>query len=428
MEMKKTIILTIIAVMMSVPMAACSQPAAGEVLQSDKPRVTSPTVDKTEMTTLVKGNSEFAFDLYQVLRGSKSNLFYSPYSISLALAMTCAGARGETQNQMGDVLHFSLPEDQLNVAFNGLALELASRNEAASGKDEDGFRLHIVSAIWGQTGFPFLSSYLDLLAQNYGAGLRTLNFTRAPEQSRQTINNWVSKQTEEKIQDLIPQGAINEMTRLVLTNAIYFNAAWQNPFNEDATSLGDFFLLNGDRVSVPMMRQTESFGYASGDGYQAIELPYEGRELSMVILVPEAGQFAAFEASLNNEAVNSIVQRIAYQEVSLSLPKFKYESGFGLKPALTTLGMKDAFIRETADFSGMDGRRDLFIQDVLHKAFVSVDEAGTEAAAATAVIVGATAVPAKPIEVKVDRPFIFLIRDVETGTILFLGRVLNPAS
>ena len=423
--MKKIVLLTL-AVITVFGLIACTQPASGNVQQSDKPRITSPAVGNAALATLVEGNSEFAFDLYQVLREEEGNLFYSPYSISMALAMTYAGARGDTEQEMADSLDFLLPQNRLHLTFNSLDQEMAGRGEGAAGKGDEGFRLHIVNAIWGQQDFQFLSEYLDLLAENYGAGLRILDFMNEPEQSRLTINDWVSEQTEERIQNLIPQGAIDELTRLVLTNAIYFNAAWQYPFNEDATAEDDFSLLGGDRITVPMMRQTESYGYAAGDGYQAVELPYDGRELSMVILLPEPGEFAAFEASLRAQTVDDIIQDIGYRQVALIMPKFEYESSFGLKQALTTLGMEDAFIPDTADFSGMNGRRDLFIQDVLHKAFVSVDEAGTEAAAATAVIVGTTSLPPEPIEVKIDRPFIYLIRDIETGTVLFVGRVLNP--
>ncbi|MDP3955293.1 MAG: serpin family protein, partial [bacterium] len=293
------------------------------------------------------------------------------------------------------------------------------------GKDDKGFRLHIVKAIWGQKDYKFLPEFLDLLAENYGTGLRVLDFIKETEPSRITINKWVSDQTEERIKDLIPQGAINELTRLVLTNAIYFNAAWQYPFDKQATANGDFYLPGGSNITVPMMRKTASFGYAEGNGYQAIELPYDGRELSMVILLPEQGSFDSFEALLSSQKARNIIQEIKYRQVALSMPKFKYESSFGLKKALSSLGMAAAFTPD-ADFSGMNGKRDLFVHDVLHKAFVSVDEAGTEAAAATAVIVGTTSMPAEPIEVKIDRPFIFLIRDVETGTVLFIGRVLNP--
>jgi serpin B len=212
-----------------------------------------------------------------------------------------------------------------------------------------------------------------------------------------------------------------------LTNAIYFNAGWQYPFNKDATSDGLFHLMSDIEVTVPMMQQTESFRYAEGDGYQAVELPYDGQELSMVILLPKAGQFNTFEELLDAESVEVIIGNLEMQEVALTMPKFEYESSFGLKEALSTLGMRVAFTGD-ADFSGMNGKRDLLIQDVLHKAFVSVDEAGTEAAAATAVIVGLTSIPAQPIEVKIDRPFIFLIRDIPTGSTIFVGRVLNPAA
>ncbi len=404
----------------------CTQAVSGQVLQSDKPRNTSPAVDESDLVTLVDGNSAFAFDLYQVLRQTGTNLFYSPYSISEALAMTYAGARGETEKDMAEALNFTLSQGRLHPAFNSLDLQLKQRGEGAKGKDDEGFRLHVVNAIWGQKDYEFLEEFLDVLAQNYGVGLRILDFINETEQSRVTINDWVSEQTEERIKDLIPQGVINHLTRLVLTNAIYFNAAWQYPFNENATSDGLFHLIDGSDVTVPMMRQTEFFSYKEGTDYQAVELPYDGKELSMVILLPKPGQFDTFEAKLDAESFESIIDKLETHEVALTMPKFEYESSFGLKPALITLGMGVAFT-EDADFSGMNGGRDLLIQDVLHKAFVSVDEAGTEAAAATAVIVGLTSAPVQPVEVRIDRPFIFLIRDIPTDSIIFIGRVLNPA-
>src|SRR3989304_9700314 len=221
-------------------LGACAQPASGEVLQSDKPRVSAPAADQAGLTALVDGNSAFAFDLYQALRKAEGNLFWSPYSISQALAMTYAGARGQTEKQMADTLHFALPQDRLHVALNALDLELAKRGQGAKGKDGEGFRLRIVNAIWGHKDYKFLQQYLDLLAENYGAVFGTRDLVRAPEPSRTTINRWVSDQTEGRIKDLIPQGAINDLTRLVLTNAIYFNAAWQSPFPKEATSNGDF--------------------------------------------------------------------------------------------------------------------------------------------------------------------------------------------
>ena len=269
---------------------------------SEKQRVTSPDVAASDLTDLVEGNSAFAFDVYQALSEEDGNLFYSPYSISLALAMTFAGARGETEQQIADTLQFTLPQDSLHPAFNGLDLELASRGEGAAGKDEKGFRLNIVNAIWGQEDYEFLAEFLDVLAKSYGAGPRLLDFIGAPEESRITINDWVSDQTEGKIKDLIPQDVINSLTRLVLTNAIFFSAAWQYPFSESRTADGTFHLLDGSEVIVPMMVRTASFGLAKGDGYQAVELPYDGR------LLPDTGQFGRFEDSLDADLVRTITR------------------------------------------------------------------------------------------------------------------------
>jgi len=423
----KRLFLCLIVVALILGLAACAQPVTGVVIQSDKQRETSPNVKEADLATLVEGNSAFGFDLYQALREEDDNLFFSPYSISLALAMTYAGARGETAQQMRDTLQFTLPQDQLHPAFNSLDIELSQRGEGAKGKDGEGFRLNIVNAIWGQEGYKFLSEFLDVLAENYGAGLRPLDFANAPEESRITINNWVSDQTEGRIEDLIPQGLIDALTRLVLTNAIYFNAAWQHPFNEDMTEDGPFYLLDGGEVIVPMMKQAESFSYAESDGYQAIELPYDGRELSMVILLPRAGQFEAFEDSLDAQRVDAILKDLEPRRVALTMPKFEFKSSFSLKEALAAMGMPVAF-SGGADFSGMTGNRDLFIADVIHKAFVSVDEAGTEAAAATAVVMELTALPGTPVEVTLDRPFVFLIHDIETGAILFVGRTVAPSA
>lgn len=400
----------------------------GEALSSPEERITSPDVPASDLADVVDGNSDFAFNLYQVLREEQGNLFYSPHSISLALAMTYAGARGETEQQMADTLHFTLPQSHLHPAFNALDLdlEMARRGEGAQGKDDKGFRLNIVNAIWGQKNYHFLPEFLDVLALNYGAGLRVLDFASAPEETRVVINEWVSGQTEGRIEDLIPQGVIDAMTRLVLTNAIYFNAAWAKPFEEDLTKGGPFHLLDGGQVTVPMMRQTESFPYAEGGGYQAVELPYDGGELSMVILLPTAGQFEAFEEALDAGRVDTIVKDLAHRRVALTMPKFEFESGSSLAKTLAAMGMPAAFSGD-ADFSGMTGSRDLFIADMIHQAFVSVDEAGTEAAAATAVVL-VEGLPEEPVEVTIDRPFVFLIRDIQTGAILFVGRVVDPGA
>ena len=405
-------------------LAACSQPASSDIVISGKPRAAA-TSGAIDLTALVDGNNAFAFELYNALKGEQGNLFYSPYSISQALAMTYAGARDTTEKEMAGTLHFTLPQHSLHPAFNSLDQQLQARGQGAKGKDGKGFRLNIVNAIWGQAGYNFLAEYLDLLAQNYGAGLRTLDFRNAPEPSRQTINKWVEDQTEQRIKGLIPSGAIDQMTRLVLTNAIYFNAAWANNFEKSMTQPAPFHLLQGQTVDVPMMRQTERLGYAAGEGYQAVSLPYDGRELDMVVLLPDEGMFAEFEKSLDADTAGSIIKAMVPGQIALSLPRFKFESAFSLGDLLAGMGMPTAFSSQ-ANFSGMTGNLELSISEVIHKAFVGVDEAGTEAAAATAVIMRATAMPATPLTVTVDRPFIFLIRDIQTGSVIFVGRVINP--
>jgi serpin B len=427
-DMNKKLIAVLVIVLL-LPLIACTQPAPGELLKSDKQRITSPDVSTSEQALLVEGNSAFAFELYQALKGNEGNIFYSPYSISLAAAMTYAGARNETAEQMADTLHFLLGQDKLHPAFNWLDAELASRGKGAAGKDGKGFKLNIVNAMWGQKDYEFLPAFLDVLAENYGAGLRILDFITQAEESRLAINKWVSDQTEGCIKDLIPPGVINEITRLVLTNAIYFNAAWENPFNKNGTADGLFYLLDGGQVTVPMMRQMESFGYADGEGYQAVELPYDGNELSMVILFPASGNFQAFEEGLQSQQVSDIISGLQLTEVALTMPKFEFDSAFSLTDTLAGMGMPDAFSLGEADFSGMTGNRELFISDVVHKAFISVDEAGTEAGAATAWIGAPSAPPPEPhVQVTIDRPFMFLIRDIKTGAIIFIGRVLNPAA
>ncbi len=394
--------------------------------QGTAPADTTPA-DAEELAELVAGNTAFALDLHQVLREQEGNLFYSPYSLSLALAMTYAGARSETETQMAEAMHYTLSQARLHPAFAALAEALASRGQGAAGREGEGFRLNVANALWGQEDYAFLDSFLELLDYAYRGGLRRVDLVGAPDESRQIINDWVAEQTEDRITDLIPQGIIDAMTRLVLTNAIYFNAAWAEPFEEGLTKEGPFHLLDGGEVTVPMMRQTTSLGYASDSGYQVVELPYDGHQLSMVILLPDAGEFEAFEASLDATALEAILDTLTYQEVALTMPRFEFSARFRLDEALSALGMVDAFT-EAADFSGMTGNRDLFLSAVLHQAFVSVDEAGTEAAAATAVVAKLTAAPTEPVVVAVDRPFLFFIRDLETGTVLFLGRVVDPSA
>lgn len=399
------------------------------VAESRLERVSEPDVPASDLQGLVGGNTAFAFDLYQAVRPGTGNLVYSPYSISLAFAMVYGGARGETAAQMADVLHYTLPEAQFHPAFNALDLDLAARpDQAADVDEEDRFELTIANATWGQEGWPFLSEYLDLLALNYGAGMRLADFENAPESARRQINDWVSDQTKKRIKDIIPPGAIDPSTRLVLANAIYFKATWQYEFDPNETSDAPFYLLDDEAVSVKMMRMDagKNYAYAAGNGWQAIALPYKGGLTEMLVIVPDAGNFEAFESALTAEAYNEIVSALTPQQVLLSMPKFTFESQYGLSDTLVQMGMSDAFDPSRADFSGMDGQRVLYISSALHKAFIAVDEEGTEAAAATVVIMAMSAMPVEGIELTIDRPFFYVIRDVPTGAILFMGRVVDP--
>lgn len=406
------------------PESPTKTPMTQEInLKSDLPREEPSQAALSNMAALSDSNTAFALDLYQQLRSQDGNLFYSPFSISLALAMTYAGAQGDTASQMASGMHFDLPQEDLHPAFNALNTTLNGR---VGEEDQPGFKLNVANALWGQQGFAFSPEFLDTLALNYGAGMQAVDYAQS-EAARKTINDWVEDQTEGKIKDLIPASALNALTRLVLTNAIYFNAAWLTPFDEKATTEESFDLLDGSEVKVSMMRQTESFGYVKAEDYEAVELFYEGRQLSMVILLPDEDQFAGFEDNLDAAQLQSILDQLAVQRLDLSMPRFKVESSLGLAATLAAMGMPDAFDVNKADFSGMTGKPDLYITDVVHKAFVNVDEEGTEAAAATGVVMGLKSMPTgEPIRVEVDHPFLFLIRDVETGAVLFMGRVVQP--
>lgn len=409
----------------AVAVAGCASPApAGSVVkadtvQSDMPRLPAPSLDEASVQELVEGNAAFALDLYRVLFDREENLFYSPYSLSAVLAMTYAGARGETERQMAEALHYTLTQAQLHPAFNALDLALASPAEG-----EQAYRLRIANALWGQQGHEFLAPFLDTLAQNYGAGLRVVDFHRANEALR-VINGWVGDQTEGKIEELLPPGSVDDQTALVLTNAVYFQATWLHPFADAMTHNGAFTLLDGRQVTVPLMEQVAMLGYSERSGLQAVELPYAESTLAMVILLPDAGTFEAFAQGLDAAELHAILGDIQPADVRLAMPRFRFEAGFELQEGLMELGMVDAF-GAGADFSGMDGTRELFIDEVYHKAFVDVDEAGTEAAAASAVVMK-RGKPATEHEVQVNRPFLTLIRDTDTGAILFLGHVVDPS-
>lgn len=401
----------------------CHDPnKAGCVVTSDAARVLSPNVTSADLTALVDGNTAFAADLYKQLRTEPGNFFYSPHSISSALAMTWAGARGKTEADMATALHFTLPQSGLHPAFNKLDLELTSRGKTAQGADGQGFRLNVANALWGQVGYHFEDLFLDVLARNYGAGMNIVDYVSAPGQAIDLINGWVEKKTEGKIKDILSPDSIDENTRLVLTNAVYFNAAWRTPFEAANTAPGAFTTQAGASVQASMMHGYLDAPYGEGADYAALELPYDGDELSMVLILPK--ELDTFEATLDAPRLGEVLGSLTEHSVDTRLPKFKFESKFGLVKTLDALGMGVAF-SAAADFSGINGKGGLVITDVIHQSFVSVNEAGTEAAAATAVIVGDTSLP-EPAAITFDKPFIFVIRDIATKAVLFVGRVSDP--
>jgi serpin B len=381
---------------------------------------TSARAPQRDVAAVVKGNNQFAFELYGQLRPKDGNLFFSPNSVSTALGMTYAGARGETAAEMAKTLHFTLGQDRLHPAFATLLEQLN-----AGGKKR-GYQLRVANALWGQKGYGFTKDFLTLAQKNYGAGLHEVDFAGATEQARKTINAWVEKQTEDKIKELIKEGMLDSLTRLVLTNAIYFKGDWASQFKKDLTREEPFQLSPAQRVGVPMMRQTHEFNYLDAGTLQILEMPYVGKELSMVVLLPKkVDGLPEVEQSLSTEKVAGWLGKLRKQEVIVSLPKFKTTSEFSLKQELASLGMKRPFA-EGADFSGMNaGKEELYISEVVHKAFVDVNEEGTEAAAATGVIIKARSAPIQPV-FRADHPFVFFIRDTRHDSILVLGRIVDP--
>lgn len=387
----------------------------------------SPTVDQGDIAELVDDNSAFAIELYQnLMEGLNGNIFFSPYSISLALAMTYAGAEGETASEIAGTMHFTLPNGRLHPAFDALDLSLANLGKGAKNANTQ-FQLNVANSLWAQDGFSILSNFLDILAVDYGAGLNLLDFIDSPEDSQNVINKWVDDETNGRIQNLLPQGSIDSYTRLVLVNAIYFKAAWASTFDPNATQSRMFTRADNVQVNVPMMSQTENIPYSHGDGYQAVELPYDGGNASMVIIVTDSGKFTSFENAFSLSQWLTIIEDLNTEEVDITMPKFNYDGdSISLKQILSTMGMLTAFT-DKADFSGITDPTSLFINDVHHKAFLKVDETGTEAAAATGVTVGTTSAPTVQVSLTIDRPFLFFIRDRISNSILFMGRIVDPS-
>jgi serpin B len=372
--------------------------------------------------------NKFSFDLYKKLKdknkekdeNKEENLFYSPASISIALAMTYAGARGNTEKQMANVLNFTLPQDRLHPAYSKLIENLKSNKD---------YELSIANALWLQKDYKCLQAFLNIMEKYYKGGFNEVDYKTNPEGARIKINDWVSRETKEKIKDILNPGDISNLTRLVLTNAIYFKGKWQTEFDKNLTNDEDFYLINGQKTKVKMMFQKNTFNYYENDDLQLLEIPYKGNKISMVIILPKVGKFKTVENMMDEKKLQEWLKSATEKEVKAYIPRFKFTQRFDLSEDLSKMGMEDAFDENKADFSGINGRKnDLYISKVIHKAFVDVNEEGTEAAAATAVIIFTKSAPIieKPVIFKADHPFIFLVRDKEASSILFMGRVMDP--
>jgi len=383
---------------------------------TQNPGITTTTIqpNPAAAASVAVASNQFAFDYYSRIQAQPGNAFFSPWSISSALAMTYEGARGQTADEMKAVLHFP-DNSSRRSGFNTIINILNNPNKP--------YKLYTANALWAQEDYEFLPEYFSLVEKYYGGKVTNLNFKTETEKSRKTINNWVEDHTNNLIKELIPKGILGPSTRLVLTNAIYFKADWVQQFEKESTYDQDFKLADGSTVSAKMMHQTSSFNYYEADGTKVLEMDYKGNDLSMLVVLPAEGVAPMLTAA----QLADYRQNLQRQEVRVSLPKFKFETMYMMADDLVKMGMPTAFLGGEADFSGMDGTRNLFISQVIHKAYVNVDEKGTEAAAATAVIT--EAMGPNPEEAKIfnaDHPFIFVIQEKSTGAILFMGRMSDP--
>ena len=400
--------------------AHCAIPIA----RSELPRETAVEASPDDLFTLVAGNTEFAIDAYGLLGNQYKghNLFFSPYSISIALSMAYAGARGKTADEMARAMRFLLPRERLHRAFGVLDAQVSSRSA-------DGVVLQAANSMWAREKTHFEKPFLDTLAQSYGAGVRLVNFAGDPEGSRKRINAWVADQTRDQIRELLRAGAVDGSTVLMLTNAVYFRGDWLHPFEPDHTAPRVFSRLDGSAAKVSTMHAPMwGAGLSQSAAFDAVELRYRGGNVAMDIVMPRAGSFAAFESGLTGASLEAILKGLNAEQFELFVPKFKLKGASGgVKEVLRALGMDLAFDPQEADFSGVtsDSVAPLFLREVIHSATVTVDEKGTEAAAATA-FDGVRAGRPLPIEIRIDHPFFFFIRDVPTGAILFAGRVTDP--
>ena len=384
----------------------------------------------SDLKVVSQGINKFSFDLYKKLKdeNKEENLFYSPASISIALAMTYAGARGDTEKQMANVLNFTLPQDRLHSAYSKLIENLKSNKD---------YELSIANALWLQKDYKYLQEFLNIMEKYYNSDLKNVDFTKAPRESAKEINKWVFIHTKRKIEDIVNPDEIESNTKLILTNAIYFKGKWKYKFDKQNTEVRDFHLVNGTTKKVKMMSNYYSslmeygfrFNYFQNDYLQLLEMPYNGDKISMIIVLPlDNSKLKDVENMIDEKKLEEWIKESRSRKVTVYLPKFKFSQGIDLKSFLENFGIKDMF-NINADFSGMTGKKDIYIDKAFHKSFVEVNEEGTEATAAT--FIGAIPVSSIPVKeeivtFKADHPFIFLILDKETGSILFLGRVMDP--
>ncbi|MFH1024073.1 MAG: sigma-70 family RNA polymerase sigma factor [Planctomycetota bacterium] len=414
-----------------------SQPAKSPPVAVSYPDFAKDS-DSADVKTLADGNNVFAAEMYRkLIEKEAGNVFFSPYSIRTALAMTYAGARGETAEEMKKALVYNLPDERLPVAFQAM-----EKNLAASKSAGDAFDFKVANALWGQDGYKFLDPFIALNKNFYGAGLATVDFAKKTEEARQTINLWVENKTEKKIKDLIPPGGVNAVTRLVLTNAVYFFGFWKTEFDKNDTKDAPFYLEDGKETKAPLMtytwkegKESPEFRYFENGEIQALELPYKGEKLAMAVFLPKKKDgLPAVEKALSPEQISRWIGNLSKkheEKVDVFIPRFRMTwgtkdlgpNGLGTLPAL---GMANPFVSEKADFSAMTSIEALCISKVFHKAFVDVNEKGTEAAAATAVAMKPTGRPSPTPTFRADHPFIFVIYEKATGVVLFMGRVMNP--
>ncbi|MGP8215436.1 MAG: serpin family protein [Bacteroidia bacterium] len=385
------------------------------------------TINAQTIEITVDSNNVFAFKLFNVLK-SDHNLIFSPFSISSALAMTYAGARGETEKQMSHVLCFGMQQEPLHNNFESIIKTIEMDNG-------DSIRLNIANSLWAQNSYHFLDSYFTLVKTNYHNELNYVDFINEPEKARLDINSWVEQKTNDKIKDLLPEGSIDGMVRLVLVNALYFHGAWKWAFNPISTRKDIFYLNRTDTVLTDFMENMEErqhyvaeYNYYEDNKFQVVEIPYNNDKLAMLIFLPnEIGDINEMENNFTLGYYTRVLRHMKADLVNLSIPKFKTTMDFNLANTLSKMGMPIAFA-DTANFSGMTGNKDLYISEVFHKAFINVTEQGTEAAAATAIVMSAqsASIPPPTKTFKADHPFIFILFDYDTGTILFMGELKNP--